>query len=122
MQINILRGVSALNMLKFAKKDTKKKYWKPKNEQERLERTLHNNMHQFPEKQEKQIINKLMKLMNSHFIGCKHQGNQIFINPEEMKDLKEIFENQPESMRRVNRELGKAFMMQWFESQLTGVA
>ena len=111
-----------MNMTKHMKKGKKKNYWKPKSEQERLERTLHRNMHLFPEKKEKQIINKLMKLMNSHVIGCKQQGNQIFINPEEMEKAKERFEILPENMRRANRDLGKAFLMQWFEKQLKGVA
>ena len=109
-------------MLKFERKDKKKEYWKPKTEQERLERTLHRNMHLFPEREEKHIINKLMRLMDSHFIGCKQQGNQIFINPEEMQNAKERFEIMPENMRSIHRDIGKSFLMQWVKSQLKGEA
>ena len=117
----MLRGVFILNMMKFMQKG-KEKYWKPKTEQEKLSRTLHNNMHLFPEKQEKQIITKLMKVMNEHFIGCKQQGNQIFINPEEMQNAKERFEIMPENMRSIHRDIGKSFLMQWVKSQLKGEA
>lgn len=110
--------LNAEGLLKKYKQKEIAKYWKAKDDQERLERLLHNNTHILPEKQEKRILPNLKKLLHEIGVDCKQQGNQIFLNPKTMEKAKETFELFPKSVRSLNREIGKLVLVQWFEQQL----
>ena len=101
---------------KYKKKETKK-YWIPNNEQEKLDRTLHRNIHTFENKTETKMIKDLSGILNN-FIGNKRIGNQIIFDPEDVDKLDFILNQIPNEKRERYRELGEAFLSSWFESKM----